>query len=187
MTNLDHAGLSKPAVAAVRKWATMKRPAGITDRSKFPWLVCYGKLSGTGKTRLAIWAASMTVDFPGRDEVAAYEEAELARVCIFLNAQAFRVAYLETQKDPTGRAAWQDELARCRLLVLDDVSKIKPTDGQLELLFSVLDVRYGEPLTTILTANHAGGALERLWGEEWGVPLVRRMRERSYSVNFDPQ
>jgi hypothetical protein len=57
----------------------------------------------------------------------------------------------------------------------------------VEIIYGILDERLSDGKVTILTTNASGQELERNWGEEYGPFLVRRLREFSLTINFDPQ
>jgi DNA replication protein DnaC len=88
-------------------------------------------------------------------------------------------------RDAESKAEWQSDLSRVSILFIDDVDKLKPSEGLMELVFAVLDDRLSFGRPTILTTNLTGNSLAERWGEEVGPYLVRRIRDFCLTVDFD--
>ena len=94
--------------------------------------------------------------------------------------------YRDVIRDNDGKAELQRTLTNCEFLFLDDIDKIKPTEGLQELLFAALDERSGyKNRKTIFTTNLSGNQLEEKWGPEYGPYLVRRLKDFCYPINCD--
>ena len=79
-----------------------------------------------------------------------------------------------------------DQLSNCEFLFLDDIDKIKPTEGLQELLFAALDERSGyQNRKTIFTTNLSGNQLGEKWGGEYGPYLIRRLRDFCVPIDCD--
>jgi len=176
---------NQAAFSAVKSWAEeVKEYAGESDK---PGLVLFGRAPETGKTVSAIWAALQIVSWRGKE----LEHKEMEEYCdvypsgLFFSHLDIRTAYDRISRLPKEKADWAEKLAGAELLVLDDIDKIKNTEGFLELLFGVIDKRYSHRRTTIVTTNFVGQELGKKWGEEYGPYIVRRLREHCLAVNFD--
>ena len=55
------------------------------------------------------------------------------------------------------------ELKKVKLLVLDDLGAEKPSDFGIETLYRILNERYNELRSTIITTNHTPGDLKKLF------------------------
>jgi primosomal protein DnaI len=90
----------------------------------------------------------------------------------------------------------EDELRRLRsvkVLVLDDLGREKPTPWWVDqVLFPLIDYRYGQRKPTVVTTNYEWPALEELYGnarnereQAHSAPqLVDRLQHRSAAVKF---
>lgn len=163
------------------KWATR------SDNKHLPGLLSFGQKSGTGKTRVALLAAVKRVRWHGEQEEAE-DNAKGTYAGFWFSVGKFAQRYLELARDPGEKAKWLKQLMEVDVLVLDDIDKIRPTEGMLELLYSVLDHRLGQDCeATILTTNLVGVELSERWGTEYGPYLVRRIRERCLCIDFDKE
>ena len=104
---------------------------------------------------------------------------------LWLNVGRFRERYMRVMKLAEEKADWIWELSNTDMLFLDDLDKLKPSEGLLELVFAVLDDRLSNNKTTILTTNLDGEELAQRWGDEVGPYLVRRLRDFCLCINFD--
>ncbi|MFO1476132.1 MAG: hypothetical protein U1F98_05715 [Verrucomicrobiota bacterium] len=104
---------------------------------------------------------------------------------LWFNTHRFREQYRRVVRDEAAKADWQWDLAHTRTLFLDDVDKLTPSDGLLELIFGVLDERFNEKHVTIITTNLNGPKLEARWGSDLGPYLVRRLRDHTLPICFD--
>ena len=94
------------------------------------------------------------------------------------------------------RGVWGDQeeeafqtASRCRLLVLDDIGKGKPTEWAIERLFRLVDDRYNGSRATIFTSQYDLGELgERCTvngDAETADAMVSRIFETCKGVTFD--
>jgi len=77
---------------------------------------------------------------------------------VWQNARRSRQKYQETMhfSKSAERGSWVDELCNCELLVLDELDKLKPSEGLLEIIYSVLEARFHGYSLTILTTKMSG-------------------------------
>jgi DNA replication protein DnaC len=169
-------------IAAVKEWIRRE-----DLRLATPGLVLHGQLSGAGKTQLATWATLQiaTEWWSGEKEQALSVKDGEGCVGLWFGVDTFRRRYGEVYRDYEARGEWQRELCECIVLSLDDIDKVKPSDGFLELLFAVLDTRLTSARRTILTTNLNGAALAQRWGDDYGPYLVRRLADYCVAVDFD--
>jgi hypothetical protein len=156
-----------------------------------PGLLLHSLHSGVGKTRIATHVATLRMQRRWKGhKLVDYRVAEetLFVPGLWINAARFRKRYQETLhfSKASERARWVDNLCTCVLLVLDDPDKLKPSEGLVEILFSILEERFANKKLTILTTNAGGKQLERRWGPEYGPYLVRRIREFCLAIDCDP-
>lgn len=181
-TNLER--LHRPEqIRHVQAW--IKEREGLEG---LPGLLLHGQASGTGKTRVATWAFLEQIVFwwAGRKD----ENEDLAYGGggggLWYSVATFRQKYLESLRDHENKAKWLQRLYKVNSLCLDDIDKLRSSEGLLELLYSVLDTRLADKdKATIVTTNLCGDALAERWGPEYGPYLVRRLREFSLTLNFD--
>jgi DNA replication protein DnaC len=147
-------------------------------------LLCHGTISGTGKTRVATQAAGILAGCWFMCDEAGNEKFDDNPAGIWINFHRFRCEYGEIMRDAEARSRYQRELADCNVLMLDDIDKLKPSEGLVELIFGVLDERFSNGNDTIMTTNSCGAALAERWGEH-GPYLVRRIRDFCVCVDFD--
>jgi len=182
-SDTDLVRLNRPEqVAKYQEWAR--------ERNCFrgiPGLLHHGVESGTGKTRLGTYAA---IELASRRWMGPKEEAAAIKdgggsTGIWLNVNRFRMTYGSILRDSEAKAAWQQELSTSDILFLDDIDKLKPSEGLMELVFAVFDDRLTSGRTTISTTNLTGELLAKRWGDEVGPYLVRRLRDYSLTIDFD--
>ncbi len=151
-------------------------------RGDRPGLLLHSVRSGTGKTRVATHVATLGILPRWRGPCHPSSSG------LWLNARRFRQKYQETMhfSESRERAAWVDKLCGCDLLVLDEPDKLKTSDGLTEVIYRILDERFAQGNSTILTTNAGGQELEKRWGPQYGPYLVRRIRDFCLSINFDP-
>jgi gluconate kinase len=144
-------------------------------------------MSGTGKTSVGTSAFNEKAIqwWEGRDLQRKNVKDGEPSIALWLNVGRFQRRYLEVASEMSEKAEWQCELSETSLLFIDDVDKLKPTAGLLELVYAVLDERLSSRRTTILTTNLSGKSLADRWGEEYGPYLVRRIRDFCLTVDFD--
>ena len=79
--------------------------------------------------------------------------------------------------------------AGCKLLVLDDIGKGKPTAWSVEKLFRLVDSRYNHARLTIFTSNYDLGDLGERYAidgdHETADAMVSRMAEMCKGIGFD--
>ncbi len=151
-------------------------------------LLLHGQLSGTGKTRLGTLAFNAEVlrQWSGRKaEERNIRTGEDSPSGLWFNINGFLTQYRRLMRDAEQKGLWQEELTSAYVLFLDDVDKMKPTEGLTELLFAIFDDRLSNCRETILTTNLNGEALAARWGEEVGPYLVRRLRDYCLCIDFD--
>ena len=142
------------------------------------WLLLHGSRSGTGKTRIGTEAFMALCLQNGRE----WEPSNIQWLPVGKLLQRYR----DVIRDNEGKAELQRTLTNCEFLFLDDIDKIKPTEGLQELLFAALDERSGyQNRKTIFTTNLSGNQLEEKWGPEYGPYLVRRLKDFCYPINCD--
>ena len=79
-----------------------------------------------------------------------------------------------------------DELARCRVLVLDDLGKEAPTAYACERLFDIVNERYNALLPVIVTSNYTRGEIaQRLVEGDVGRSIASRLCEMTRRVHVD--
>jgi endogenous inhibitor of DNA gyrase (YacG/DUF329 family) len=156
-----------------------------------PGLLLHSVRSGTGKTRVATHVANlrMRLRWKGHEVVNdGIAEEDIPLPVVWLNARRFRQKYLQTLhfSKAAEREAWVDGLCRCAFLLFDEPDKLKPSEGVMEVIYSILDERFANGNLTVLTTNAAGAELQTKWGPQYGPYLVRRIREFCMAIDFDP-
>lgn len=146
-------------------------------------IVAFGRLSGTGKTTAAlerIWHDTVTCD-----GVVCGANRQLP---LTLTGHAFarRVAGQVRDLDRL-----MDELIEPDWLLIDDLDKRGNADGQFsavvqQSLLDLVEARSVEGQATVLTLNSTGSELMAKFDESIGPYLLRRLRERFVSIDFDP-
>lgn len=132
------------------------------------WLMLCGQ-SGAGKTHLCT-AAFVQLSF---------REGMDGRYFLWnANGRQLKAASME---DDSG--LW-DKYKKCELLYVDDLfkGKLDPTDADVRLAFELLDYRYGNQLTTIISSEMSFGQLTAL-----DEAVAGRIKEMcgSYLVNIE--
>ena len=145
-----------PTVAAIRDLCEGIGEA--LDRGEGAWLM--GDV-GTGKTSLAMLVSKAALE-AGRS-VAIYSMPRLlARIRRTYEAEAGEEGYL----------SFFDRLASVDLLHIDDLGAEKRTDWVLEQLYAIVDRRYEEERSMVVTTNLDVPALEEQIGERTVSRLV---------------
>jgi DNA replication protein DnaC len=157
----------REALAAIRKWAKSR----TGDLAK-PWLVLRGP-PGRGKTSLAIGIARHRL------------QADLATDAAFTSVPDL-LDRLRATFDRAGRAEEREadvmeELCDADLLILDDVGAEHTTTWAVERLFTLLNHRHGEHLSTIITTNLDAAQLSQRLGDR----LAWRIAEMSEVVSLE--
>lgn len=134
MTIEDLSGMDRLELQKWRAW--------LDDRERQPWLYLSGPV-GTGKTLLAALALRQLVERLG-----AYVNYSLppAHMGLFTKARA-----MIRSLRPYG--AGIEKYLNVNVLVLDDIGTERPTDFSYGALLDVLDERYDNRRTTIITSN----------------------------------
>ena len=92
------------------------------------------------------------------------------------------------------RGTWEEEdafeiAAGCKLLVLDDMGKGKPTEWAMERLFRLIDRRYNDKIPTIITSQYSlselGGKCSSNGDVETAEAMVSRIHEMCATVGFN--
>jgi hypothetical protein len=146
-------------------------------------LILYGRLSGSGKTTVACEVILRSVTCPS-GAIAFDDEPPL-----ILSGHGFA-------RIVAGQARDLDDLMTGWIvadpLLLDDLDKRGDASGKLspivqQTLFELVEARStDEYATTILTLNATGAELEAKFDDDIGPYLLRRLRERFRSIDFDP-
>jgi DNA replication protein DnaC len=150
--------LNSQAVEAVRRY--IQDPAG--------GLMFLGPV-GTGKTHLAACVVNAFLDQLKRVTFGGVVDL-LGRI---------RRSYGEEAQEEE----WEiiDELTTAPLLVLDDLGKERVKDWVEEILFRIIDVRYGEKRPLVITTNFSPQDLEKRYPEK-GYAIVSRLAEMCTGV-----
>lgn len=70
------------------------------------------------------------------------------------------------------------------LICIDDLGKIASTDSKLERMFTIIDTRYTEKKTTIITVDMIGADIVDAFGR-WGMAIVSRIDEMMVRVALE--
>ena len=162
----------------------------IRERSRCigqPGLLLHGEISGRGKTRLGTYAFNELIieGWDGREQEQKEVEKGSEKTGVWLNTNNLVCTYRRLIREHEAKGEWQEELSNASNLFIDDLDKAKPTDGLMELVFSVLDDRFTNRRTTIITTNLNGDGLANRWGDDVGPYLVRRLRDFCMCVDCD--
>ena len=124
---------------------------------------------GTGKTRLAMAITRVLV-----------AQGEPVKVRIAPNLmEAMRSRSVENREST-------EELARCRVLVLDDLGKEAPTAYACERLFDIVNERYNAMLPIVVTSNYTRGEIaQKLTEGDVGRSIASRLCEMTRRVHID--
>ena len=149
-------------------------------------LLLHGKISGTGKTRIGSVAFHLDIltCFGGEKET----ERRWRRTdpFVWMSAGKLTSSYQQVCMKAQHKADLQANLTKCETLFLDDLDKVKPTEGLMEMLFSVIDDRFSsDEGRTIITTNLTGPELAERWGKTYGPYLVRRLADYCTKLNCD--
>ena len=124
---------------------------------------------GTGKTRLA---ASIAKELIARSDAVKFRIAPA-----LMEAMRSRS---EENREST------DELAKCKVLVLDDLGKEAPTAYACERLFDIVDERYNAMRPIIVTSNYTRGEIaQKLTEGDVGRSIASRLCEMTRRVHID--
>lgn len=82
---------------------------------------------------------------------------------------------------------WLDRVANHELLFFDDLGKMKLTERAEAELFGVIERRCAYKRPTIVTTNETGETLAARMTDDRGPALIRRLREFSKVIVFDPK
>lgn len=136
-----------------RFWGVQPDAEGLKELEAHQGLYLSGPM-GTGKTTTACRILKAYVRQNQRD---GWVSARFVSVPDWL--ASMRGQWGDVEEDRFQRAAG------CKLLVLDDIGKGKPTAWSVEKLFRLVDSRYNHAKPTILTSNYDLGDL----GERYAV------------------
>lgn len=184
---LRETDIGKLPLAAKQIEDALKWQNSDADQDDYrPGLLPFGKNSGTGKTRTSLIVAAKSVMWNGEDYEREKRNPEGEFSGLWYSVGKFAQQYSEVARDMAAKSKWLKQMMVADTLVLDDIDKIRPTEGMLEFLFAVLDHRLNQKYEpTILTTNLVGEELAERWGPEYGPYLVRRIRERCLALDFD--
>jgi predicted ATPase len=160
-----------------RFWQVQPDSDGLAELDSHQGLYLSGPM-GTGKTTKACRILKAYVRREQRD---GWASARFMSVPDWL--ASMRGQWGDIEEDRYQRAAG------CRMLVLDDIGKGKPTAWSVEKLFRLVDSRYNSTKPTIFTSNYDLGDL----GERYAVDgdhetadaMVSRMAEMCKGICFD--
>lgn len=141
------------------------------------WLVLTGNY-GLGKTHLALAVAKYTLKFFAKQFVdnnpQAYNRLEMNCPIIFRTAteliENIRDCY---ENDMKSEEKVMTHFKTVKLLIIDDLGTEKASEWHREKMYSILDYRYRELKTTIITTNLEAGRLRNHISER----IVERMIE----------
>lgn len=160
-----------------RFWQVQPDADGLAELDFHQGLYLSGPM-GTGKTTQACRILKAYVRREQRD---GWVSAKFMSVPDWL--ASMRGFWGDIEEDRFQRAAG------CKLLVLDDIGKGKPTAWAVEKLFRLVDNRYNHAKPTIFTSNYDLGELgERYTVEgdhETADAMVSRMVEMCKGMSFD--
>jgi hypothetical protein len=72
-----------------------------------------------------------------------------------------------------------DRLRRCKVLLFDELAKVRPTPAIIDELFALIDYRHSWNLTTVWTANASPEVFCAKWPDEYREPGFGRILEAS--------
>lgn len=141
----------RAALARVRELSRDLRVDGPPDDGLYLYLV--GNF-GSGKTRLATWVLREV--YAGILERGVGPGRTSATRPLFVEAKRFgdlRFLRREDEDVDDERVGLRERLFTSTLLVIDDVSRIAGYKGEVNFLEDVVETRYNECLSTVLTGN----------------------------------
>ena len=173
--------------ARIPNQAGLKLALTWADQRDGTGLVIHGEGCGTGKTRTATLAYREfgIRSWYGREDHDSYLDDNGNHLGFWRSASDLKAEYLAVCRKSEERAAWFKRICDARILLLDDVDKISASDGMMETLFGILDTRLHNNSATIVTTNKTGDELIEKFGDEFGPPIVRRLRDLCLCLNFD--
>lgn len=134
------------------------------DKKFEQWYILLGT-SGSGKTYLLTLLARLAVD--------------VCRSTVFTTARELtdRIKYapMETRLEETTK------IKKCKLLIIDEVSRIASTPADMLILFDVLNFRYNANLQTAMTSNSTVAEFTKMFDDAF----LRRFSEVAMTVQFD--
>jgi DNA replication protein DnaC len=130
------------------------------------WLVLLGG-AGSGKTLAAAWVLGEWL--AAHAQWTAPSGAQVADIGLFANAGEFSGMADFNAND----RAWFERLAKCGLLVLDDLGAERLGEMELGMVQRLLMSRHAKGLRTVITSNLDAAKL----AERYGDRVVDRMRE----------
>lgn len=158
----------------------LKRIYGLFSEASENWnyqptgLLFEGK-AGTGKTRAA-WNILKRMTMLGKK-------------CYGLTCtQLAKYSADQWHEDRQIKGASAEALELCRnakVLLLDDLGKQKMTERAELELFDILEHRTNSMLPTIITTNSSGDQLKRMFSEDRGNPILRRIVSFSTIIKYD--
>ena len=137
-------------------------------------LYIYGKMPGTGKTT---WACKIMAYYFRKIVFNTGIEYE----GIFINVPEFLNEIKDSFNDPTPEfKRLYDKVENSKLAIFDDIGAEKPTEWVAEKLYTIINHRVNEGLTTIYTSNIDLDTL----ADRLGSRTVSRIIGNSYVIEF---
>ena len=132
-------------------------------------LILYGK-TRSGKTRTAWLLVKQQ-----------FETGQTARVMDSMSGFEYAAIF-----NAGGAAAleWVQSRARCSLLFLDDVFKVKLTESFEAAMFAIVDYRLNHQLPIIATLNDTGETLSARMTDDRGDAFIARLKEMCDTIHF---
>jgi hypothetical protein len=161
----------------------VQRIESLDSEQEQSFTIHFGTLSGTGKTTVAhecIWRNAVTSD---------------GVVCDSGDALAVAMTGHAFARTVAGRARDLDDLMTqwiaAEWMLLDDLDKRGGKDGKFspivqQTIFDLVEYRTVERRPMIITLNSNGDKLLEKFDGDIGPYLLRRLRERFRSIDFDP-
>lgn len=134
-----------------------------------------------GKTSTGLWLVGGVGS--GKTHLALAVARELIRRCL-IKVKFWQVGKLLYEHKRT----WADrevkdpipEAAAAELLILDDLGQVIPSSSEADLIFMLLNERYGNELPTIVTSNLVDTQME----EVIGLAAVSRLRQMCKAISL---
>ena len=132
-------------------------------------LILYGK-TRSGKTRTAWLLVKQQ-----------FEIGQTARVMDSMSGFEYAAIF-----NAGGASAleWVQSRARCSLLFLDDVFKVKLTESFEAAMFAIVDYRLNHQLPIIATLNDTGETLSARMTDDRGDAFIARLKEMCDTIHF---